>query len=80
MGKVESECRKMLEAGSCGKTVWNMVQNLRAMLLWCKKRKYLNEDPLAALSKFDTEPTFTRRAMTVEEYDKLLSACAPHRR
>jgi integrase len=77
--RVEAECRKMLSKGKSGKTVSNHVQNLRAMLLWCKKRKYLNENPLEELGKFDIEPTFMRRAMTLDEYDLLLDGCAAHR-
>ena len=78
--KVEAECQKMFAAGNSGKTVSNRVQNLRAMFLWCKKRKYLSENPLQELGKFDTAPTFVRRAMTLEEYNMLMAGCAPHRR
>lgn len=78
--KVESECRKLLTTGNSGKTVWNKVQNLCAMLRWCEKCNYLNENPLAALTKFDTEPMYTRRAITLDEFNRLLAACAPHRR
>jgi integrase len=78
--KVEAGCRKMLADGKSGKTVSNRVQNLRAMLLWCRKRKYLNENPLAELGKFNTEPTFVRRAMALGEYNALMIGCADHRR
>ena len=78
--KVEAECRRMLEKGNTGKTVTNKVQHLRALFLWCKKRKYLVENPLQMLGKFDTEPTFVRRAMTIEEYYGLMGGCASHRR
>ena len=78
--KVEAECRKMLDDGKSGKTVSNRVQNLRALFLWCKKRKYLNDNPLQELGGFDTEPTFVRRAMTLEEFTALMAACAAHRR
>ena len=78
--KVEIECRKMLDAGNCGKTVSNRVQHLKALFFWCKKRKYLTENPLEELGKFDTAPTFVRRAMTLEEYNALMLDCANHRR
>lgn len=79
LARVESECHKLLAMGSSGKTVWNKVQNFHAMLIWCVKRDYLCDNPLAALGKLDIEPTFIRRAMTVDEYRRLLSFCALHR-
>jgi integrase len=78
--KVEAECKKMFEAGNSGKTVSNRVQNLRARFRWCCRRRYLKENPLLELGRFNSEPTYVRRAMTVEEFSRLLSGCAPHRR
>ena len=78
--KVEKECHSMLHGGNVGKTVSNKVLDLRAFISWCKKRKYLTEDPLSELGKFDTTPTKIRRAMTAEELRALLTHCAPHRR
>ena len=78
--KVEGECRKMLDAGNCGKTVSNRVQYLKSLFFWCKDREYLTENPLKKLGKFDTAPTFVRRAMTLEEYNALMIGCADHRR
>ena len=78
--KVEAECRTMLDSGNVGKTVSNRVLHLRSMILWCKKRKYLTEDPLEELGKFDTTPRRIRRAMLIEEFKLLLLHCAPHRR
>lgn len=78
--KVEGECKGMFAAGRSGKTVTNRVQDLRAMLLWCFRRGYINGNPLRELGKFNIEPTFTRRAMTLDEYRRLLLHCAPHRR
>ena len=77
--KVERECRKMLDAGNCGKTVSNRVQHLKSLFFWCKDRDYLTENPLKKLGKFDTAPTFVRRAMTLEEYNALMCHCADHR-
>lgn len=80
LAKVESECHKMLAEGKAGKTVTNKVMDLSAFIKWCKKRKYLKEDPLAELGKFDTSPKVLRRAMTPQELRSLLEHCAPHRR
>ena len=78
--KVEAECHKMLAAGNTGKTVANKALDLGAFIKWCKKRKYLTEDPLAELGKFDTSPRTIRRAMTADELRALLEHCAPHRK
>ncbi len=78
--RVEAECRKMFQAGNSGKTVSNKVQNLRALFLWCCRRGYMAGNPLRELGRFNTDPTFTRRAMTLDEYRLLLSRCASHRR
>ena len=78
--KVEAECRKMLDSGNSGKTVANKVLNLRSLILWAKKRKYLTEDPLEELAKFDITPRTVRRAMSVDELKRLLRFCAAHRR
>jgi len=78
--RVEAECHKMLAAGRAGKTVANKAQDLGAFIKWCGKRKYIKEDPLAELGKFDTSPKVLRRAMTPEELRALLENCAPHRR
>lgn len=78
--KVEAECRDMFAEGKSGKTVSNKVQNLRGMLLWCFRRGYIDGNPLRELGRFNTEPTFVRRAMTQDEYRLLLARCAPHRR
>lgn len=77
--RVEAECRAMLDSGNGGKTVSNKVLHLRSLILWCKKRKYLMEDPLEELGKFDTTPKRIRRAMLLDELKRLLRLCAPHR-
>ncbi len=78
--KLEKECHRMLEAGKAGKTVAHHAQALSSFIKWCKKRKYLTEDPLAELGKFDTSPKRIRRAMIPDELRSLLDHCAPHRR
>lgn len=78
--KVEAECRKMSESGNNGKTIANKIQHLRSMFLWCKRRRYLETNPLAELGRFDIKPTFVRRAITREEYRRLIDSCEEHRR
>ena len=78
--KVEAVCHKMLADGKAGKTVSNTAQSLTSFIKWCMKRKYLLEDPLLELGKFDTTPRTIRRAMTADELRALLTHCADHRR
>ncbi len=78
--KAEAACRAMLDSGNSGKTVWHKAESLRSFLIWCKKRKYITENPLENLGKFDTSPKIIRRAMTITELHLLLENCAPHRR
>ena len=77
--KIEKECHRMLESGNAGKTVSHKAQALSSLIKWCKKRKYLTEDPLAELGKFDTSPKTIRRAMIIDELRGLLDHCASHR-
>lgn len=78
--KVEAICHQMLADGKTGKTVSNTVQSLTSFIKWCLKRKYLLDDPLAELGKFDISPQTIRRAMTPDELRALLTYCAVHRR
>ena len=58
----------------------NYAESLGAFCDWCVKRGYLDNDPLAALVPFDTTPQIRRRAMTVDEINRLLEAAPPYRR
>lgn len=78
--KVEAHTQKLLAAGMSGKSVSMRVESLRSFILWSKKRKYLTENPIDEISKFDTTPVNIRRAMSKEEIKLLLEGCAPHRR
>ncbi len=78
--RVEAHTRKLLDGGMSGKSVSLRVESMRSFIRWCQKRKYLTENPLEEISKFDTAPVNIRRAMTKEEIRLLLNGCAPHRR
>jgi integrase len=78
--RVEEALRTLQQQGRAGKTVANYAEAIGAFCDWCVQRGYLAEDPLKAMAPFDTTPLTTRRAMTAEEIDRLLQACAPHRR
>jgi integrase len=59
-------------------TAANVVEALRALCLWAKRRGYLAENPLENMQGFDTTPQTTRRALTADEIRRLLDA-APER-
>jgi len=70
---VEAALRQLKESGRAGKTVQNYAETLHGFCRWCCKRKYLDEDPLSALSPFDKSPETERRAMTLSEINRLLA-------
>ncbi|MCD8138580.1 MAG: tyrosine-type recombinase/integrase, partial [Planctomycetaceae bacterium] len=78
--KVEAYTRVLMAGGKSGKSVSIRVESLRSFILWCKKWKFLTENPIEEIAKFDTTPVNIRRAMTKEEIKLLLEGCAPHRR
>ena len=53
--------------GHADKTLQEYASALRAFCKWCVDRKYLDENPLTLLAKFDTTPETERRAMTDKE-------------
>ena len=63
-----------------GKTLQNYAEALASFCRWCKKRRYLGEDPLDGLAPFDTTPKTIRRAMTIKEIQTLLRTCSLKRR
>lgn len=57
-----------------GKTLQSMAGELKSFFSWCVTRKYLTTNPLSDLGKFNTTPGIRRRALTVEEIQRLLDA------
>ncbi len=80
LGKVERALRDLEAEGRSGKTVQNYAEAIGALCDWAVERQYLDSDPLGRLKSFDCTPQDRRRAMTPEEIQKLLAACAPQRR
>ncbi len=78
--KVEAYTRVLMTGGKSGTSVSIRVGSLRSFILWCKKRKFLTENPIEEIAKFDTTPINIRRAMSKDEIKLLLEGCAPHRR
>ena len=69
--------RELLAAGKSGKTAANYTEALVGFCNWCVDRDYLEANPLAKLQRFDITPVTMRRAMTVEEVQRLLAAVTP---
>jgi integrase len=62
-----------------GKSLAGYVEVLRSFLNWCLKRDYLAKDPVKNLVPFDTTPQRVRRALTIEEINRLLAVAPPER-
>ena len=77
---VEKALRELQRQGRAGKTIMNYQEALAALCDWCKRHGYLDKNPLDGLAPFDTTPQTIRRALTPEEIERLLEACAPHRK
>ena len=77
--RAEEALRELLST-SAGKTVANYAEALRSFCSWCRKRGYLDHQPLEGMAPFDTSPQSHRRLLTAEEIARFLDACAPHRR
>jgi len=78
--RVEKALRELQAKGRAGKTLANRAEALHAFGFWCKARGYLAADPLEGLAQFDTTPKSERRALTREEFHRLLDASTPPRR
>ena len=77
--RAEEALRDLLKV-SAGKTVANYAEALRSFCSWCRKRGYLDHQPLEGMAPFDTTPQTYRRLLSPEEIARFLEASAPHRR
>ncbi|HUU69335.1 MAG TPA: hypothetical protein VM186_07415 [Planctomycetota bacterium] len=77
---VEKALRELQAQCSDGKTLSNYAASLKAFCAWCIERGYLAEHPLAGLAEFDTTPQTMRRALTPQEFHRILDAAPEHRR
>jgi len=78
--KVESAARQLLKQKKTGKTVQLHVESIKSFVIWCKGRGYLDSNVLEGIAPFDTTPQTLRRALTVEEIEKLLNVAPAERR
>ena len=71
--RAEKILREHLNAGCAGKTCQSLAEAIRSFCGWAKDRGYLQKDPLEALAPFDITPRTQRRALTVDEIQRLLA-------
>ena len=76
---MEAEARKLRSRGRAGKTVNGYTEALKALCYWSVKRKYLQANPLAGMTKFDETPRNPHRLLTDDEVRRLLAAASPER-
>lgn len=87
LSRVEAALRDVQNGGyngkgteRAGKTLDNYTDCLRGFCNWAKQRGYLENDPLAEMSAFNVEPKTHRRALTVDEIQRVLEVAPEHRR
>jgi integrase len=80
MVRMEKALRAVLAKGAAGKTVQHYADGMHGFCLWLEKRNYLERDPLKNMRRFDTTPTFSRRALALAEMGRLLTVASPQRR
>ena len=78
--RVESALRDLQGAGLAGKTLAGYGDTLRSFCRWCFDRGYLEDDPIKRMHKFDTAPKSIKRALTLEEAQRLLAVANPEAR
>jgi integrase len=76
---VERGLQHLAAQGRSPNTLNQYLAALHGFVAWCRERDYLREDPLQHLTWLPTTPRVRRRAMTIEEIQRLLEACRPER-
>ncbi len=77
--KVEKNLRDVIGKGRTGKTVNEHGAMLSTFCNWAVKRGYLLENPLKNLVAFKSTARFVRRALTIDEIQRLLEVAPPER-
>ena len=78
--RAEAALRELQGQGKSGKTLNEYRDGLLCFCSWCKKRRYLAENPVEIMDKFNDTPRTVRRDMTPEEMEAILSHSEPHER
>lgn len=79
LSAVEGTLRALKKEGLSNKTLNNYAEALRAFCTWCLKRDLFDKDPLRHLQRLDESIGSLRRALQVEEINRL-RAHAPYYR
>ncbi|MGD0092514.1 MAG: tyrosine-type recombinase/integrase [Planctomycetota bacterium] len=74
------KAQEELLATKSGKTVANFTESLAGLCQWCVTRKIFLNHPLAGIRPVDTTARTTRRSLTPNEIQALLTHCQPERR
>jgi integrase len=77
---VELELRALQGKGLAGRTVAQYAESIGAFTKWCNTRHFIDKDPLVALTGFDNTPQSHRRAMTLDEVQRLLGVVSVERK
>jgi len=77
--RVEAAARDLAKTKT-GKTVQSHIESMKALLLWCKQRGYVEKNALEGIAPFDTTPKNRRAALTEEQLAQLLAVAPPDRR
>lgn len=78
--RVEATLQQLTEQGYSGRGIAGTVKPLRTFCSWCIGHGYLRENPLKGLARIDETPQSERRALTIDEIQKLFSVAPDWRR
>jgi len=78
--RVESSLRELKEKGRTDLTCRSYADGVTAFCDWCFTRGYFEDDPLKRLVSPSKKAESTRRALTADEFKRLIEHCNPDRR
>src|SRR5262245_50842639 len=77
---LERTLQMMAQAGAAPQTIKHRQAALCAFTHWCTQRNYLTADPLAHRTPVQVQAQRRRRALTLQESQRLLQQCRPRHR
>src|SRR5205823_5729949 len=77
---MERTLQMMAQTGAAPQTIKHRQAALCAFTLWCTRRAYLDADPLAHRTSVQVQTQRRRRALTLQESQRLLEQCRPRHR
>jgi len=76
---VEKLLQKLKQLGRTNKTLSNYAESLNAFCIWCVERGYMKANPLQHLKAVNTDPESVRRAITPDEFARLIEHASAER-